>query len=222
MMPKVLIADDHPLFRDAIRDVVERLFAARGWGLACHEAASLADVEKLTAAGEDLDLILLDLFMPGTQGLSQLVSLRSRMPAVPVVIISSLSDPATVRQAITCGAAGFIPKSSPKDLIATALDVVFDGGIYVPSEMIASDNAAERPAAGRAAAEEADSGALTPRQVDVLALVADGKSNKQIAFELSISEMTVKAHMTAILRKLGVASRAQAIVMFQRQLVPHP
>ena len=219
-MPKVLIADDHPLFREAIRDVVEGLFGVDGWNLTCIEASGVEEMLGLAAGHEDLDLILLDLFMPGAHGLSHLMTLRSRMPQTPVVVISSLTDTETVQQAITCGAAGFIPKSSPKDLIATALQVVFAGGIYLPRELLGEpDPARDRPADHRGTADDPFSGPLTPRQVEVLNLVAEGKSNKRIAYELSISEMTVKAHVTAILRKLGVVSRAQAIVKFQRYLV---
>ena len=218
-MPKVLIADDHPLFREAIRDVVKGLFGVDGWELTCLEATGVEELLTLVESHEDLDLILLDLFMPGAHGLSHLMTLRGRMPQTPVVVISSLNDAETVRQALTCGAAGFIPKSSPKDLIATALQVVFAGGIYLPRELLGEpDPARERPA-DRGAADDPFSGPLTPRQVEVLNLVAEGKSNKRIAYDLSISEMTVKAHVTAILRKLGVVSRAQAIVKFQRHLV---
>ena len=219
-MPKVLIADDHPLFREAIREVVEGLFGADGGDLTCLEATGVDELLALAKDHDDLDLILLDLFMPGAHGLSHLMMLRCRMPQTPVVVISSLNDAETVRQAIACGAAGFIPKSSPKDLIATALQVVFAGGIYLPRELLGEpDPAKERPTDTRSAADDPFSGPLTPRQVEVLNLVAEGKSNKRIAYELSISEMTVKAHVTAILRKLGVFSRAQAIVKFQRHVV---
>lgn len=214
-MPRVLIADDHPLFRDAIRDVVARVFADQDEDLVCLEATDEAELLRLAESGEDLDLVLLDLSMPGAHGLSHLVRLRSRLPATPVVVISSVTDPATVRQAITCGAAGFIPKSAGKDAIAAALATVFAGGVHLPAELLAEAGPRAAPPGA-----DPDSGPLTSRQLAVLALVADGKANKQIAWELSISEMTVKAHITAILRKLGVSSRAQAIVMFQRNLVP--
>jgi DNA-binding NarL/FixJ family response regulator len=218
-MPKVLIADDHPLFREAIRNVVGGLFGVEGWELTCLEATGIEELLGLVQGHHDLDLILLDLFMPGAHGLSHLVTLRSRMPQTPIVVISSLNDADTVRQAIICGAAGFIPKSSPKDLIATALQVVFAGGIYLPRELLSDpEPSRERPADPRGVSDDPFSGPLTPRQVKVLNLVAEGKSNKRIAYELSISEMTVKAHVTAILRKLGVVSRAQAIVKFQRNL----
>ena len=219
-MPKVLIADDHPLFRAAIRDVVHSVFGAEARDLTCLEATGVDELLALARQHDDLDLILLDLFMPGAHGLSHLTALRGRMPQTPVVVISSLSDGETVRQAITCGAAGFIPKSSPKDLIATALQLVFAGGIYLPRELLGEpDGAKDRPAEQRGGADDPFSGPLTPRQIEVLNLIAEGKSNKRIAYELSISEMTVKAHVTAILRKLGVVSRAQAIVKFQRNLV---
>ncbi len=219
-MARVLIADDHPLFRDAIRGVVAQVFAEAGWEFSCVEAATVAEVMRLADEEDDLDVLLLDLYMPGAQGLSQLVALRSKLPSTPIIVLSSLSDPRTVEQCITCGAAGFVPKSPSKEAIATALKTVFEGGIYLPESGPAADPAPLQPFQRRHSADDQDSGPLTGRQVAVLELVANGKSNKQIAWELSISETTVKAHMTAILRKLGVSSRAQAIVLFQRQLVP--
>ena len=221
-MSRVLIADDHPLFRDAIRSVVAAVFAEAGWEFNCTEAATVEEVMAAAEAEQDFDVVLLDLYMPGAQGLSQLISLRGKLPATPIIILSSITDPATVSQCITCGAAGFVPKSSPKDTIAQALKTVFDGGIWLPplEKAPIATPPLMMPLRRRAAADDQDDGPLTGRQVAVLELVASGMSNKQIAWELSISETTVKAHMTAILRKLGVASRAQAIVLFQRQLPP--
>ncbi|PPQ27331.1 LuxR C-terminal-related transcriptional regulator [Rhodopila globiformis] len=204
-MQKVLVAEDHPLFREAIREVVERLFAARGWALTCLEACATTELFEAVARDDDLDLILLDLFMPGSNGLADLVALRDKVPATPIVVISSLEDLSVVRRALACGAAGYIAKSTSKDAMMQALQVVLDGGIYTPFQGI-------EPAASAAAADEP----LTPRQIAVLVLLAKGCSNKQIARDLDISDVTVKAHMTAILRKLGVATRAQAIVAFQR------
>ncbi|CAH2602625.1 Glycerol metabolism activator [Rhodovastum atsumiense] len=204
-MTRVLIADDHPLFREAIRNVIACLLEGEGGGFTCLEATDAEGLARATeAAGDDLDLILLDLFMPGADGMAHLVALRRRVPQTPVVVISAREDGATVRQAITCGAAGFIPKSAPKEQIATALRVVFAGGIYLPPGL-ATDEPAVEPSGSE----------LTPRQIAVLELIVQGKSNKQIAHELAISEMTVKAHVTAVLRKLGVFSRAQAIVRFR-------
>lgn len=217
-MPKVLIADDHPLFRDAIKDVVGQLFVSRGWDFVCLEATRSDEVTAAAEQDEELDLILLDLSMPGASGLSTLVALRSKAPATPIIVVSSLDDPSTMRQAIALGAAGFIPKSSSKDLIATALQVVFAGGVYVPRELLddLGEDARPRPPT----AEERPGNALTSRQLAVLDLLARGLSNKLIARDLDISDMTVKAHVTAILRKLGVSSRAQAIVMFRQQQAP--
>jgi DNA-binding NarL/FixJ family response regulator len=210
MMTKVLIAEDHPLFREAMRDVLGRLFQERGSGFVCIEAATKDDVFDVAEREEDLDLVLLDLFMPGAHGLEELVALRAKVPATPIVVISSLSDPATMRRAMACGAAGFIPKSSSKQLIAKALEVVFEGGVYVPRELLAEQTAID-------GTDEAHSEPMTARQLAVLGLLADGKSNKEIARELAISDVTVKAHVTAVLRKLGVATRAQAIVAFRSQ-----
>jgi len=217
-MTRVLIADDHPLFRDAIRGVVAQVFADFGWEFSCVEAATVGEAMRVAEGEEELDLLLLDLYMPGAQGLSQLVALRSKVPATPIIVLSSLSDPQTVSQCLTCGAAGFVPKSASKDEIAIALKTVFEGGIYTPT-FLGMAPAPLNPVSRRHVPDDQDTGPLTGRQVAVLDLVANGKSNKQIAWELSISETTVKAHMTAILRKLGVNSRAQAIVLFQRNLV---
>ena len=219
-MQTVLIADDHPLFREAVRDVVGRLFAAKGWEFACVEATTLDEALAVAGDASDLDLILLDLYMPGTRDLSGLVALRAKQPATPIVVVSSLSDSDTVRRAMTCGAAGFIPKSSSKELMVNALQLVLAGGIYLPRELLDA-----APASRRAAGEPQDStlpDRLTPRQVAVLARLAQGKSNKEIARELAISDLTVKAHVTAILRSLGVTTRAQAIVAFRRERMQEP
>ena len=205
-MQKVLIAEDHPLFREAIREVIARLFAARGWDFICLEAAEAKELFAAIAGDDDLDLILLDLFMPGSNGLADLVTVRERVPGTPIIVISSLEDPSVVRRALACGAAGYIAKSAPKETMIEALQIVLDGGIYVPADPAA------RPGTDAAPADEP----LTPRQVAVLALLAQGRSNKQIAREMDIGEVTVKAHMTAILRKLGVTTRTEAIVAFQR------
>jgi len=208
-MPRVLIADDHPLFRDAIKDVVGSLFLAQGWDFVCLEATRCSEVAAVVEREEELDLILLDLSMPGADGLSMLMALRSKAPATPVIVISSLDDPPTVRQAMACGAAGFIPKSSPKDLIAVALQVVFAGGVYMPRELL--DDVERRTDTASTPGDDAGGDALTPRQSAVLDLLVRGMSNKHIARALAISDATVKAHVTAVLRKLGVSSRAQAI-----------
>jgi len=215
-MSRVLIAEDHPLFRDALKGVLGQVFGDAGL-----EAVEAGTIEALLAAIEaddSFDLVMLDLFMPGAQGLSHLVTVRARLPDTPIVIFSSVNDAKAVRQTITCGAAGFIPKSAVREEIAQALRVVMEGGVYLPVRFQAElDAAALRPR--HRVDEEEDRGKLTGRQVAVLELVASGKANKQIAYELGISEITVKTHVTAILRKLRCTSRSQAIVMFQKRLV---
>ncbi|WP_395666682.1 response regulator [Methylocella sp.] len=203
-MTKVLIADDHPVFRQALGDMVGKLMP--GPELARLEAADRAQLFEIVER-EDIDLILLDLGMPGMTGLPELVAIRNIAPATPVVIVSALDDATVVNQAINCGAAGFIPKSVSMEELAGALKQVLDGGVYVPC---ADDPRGERR-------QGAETGALTPRQLAVLGLLAAGKSNKEIARALSISDLTVKVHITTIFRKLGVATRTQAIVAFQRE-----
>jgi DNA-binding NarL/FixJ family response regulator len=217
-MTRVLIADSQPLFRDAICGVVAQIFASFGWSFSHSQAGTIDEVMRIADQEDDLDAILLDLSLLGSHGLAQLVSLRAKQPAVPLIVLSSVADPQTVHLCMTCGVAGFIAKSASRTEIIRALQTVFDGGIHMPNF---PGSPASPPAFGtfgrRAYDDEQECGPLSGRQVAVLDLVTDGKSNKQIAWELSISETTVKAHMTAILRKLGVSSRAQAIVLLQRQ-----
>jgi DNA-binding NarL/FixJ family response regulator len=216
-MPRVLIAEDHPLFRDALCDVLRQILGQPTSPFEAVETDTIAALLAVLETDDAFDLVMLDLFMPGAQGLSHLVTVRARLPDTPIIVFSSVNDAKAVRQTITCGAAGFIPKSAPREDIAQALRIVMDGGVYLPDRFKAElDAAALRPRAR--GAEEEDRGKLTGRQVAVLEQVAAGKANKQIAYELGISEITVKTHVTAILRKLGVTSRSQAIVMFQKRL----
>ena len=216
-MPRVLMAEDHPLFREALHRVLNQILGADDAPLEAVEAGTVDELLAAAHSDDSFDLVMLDLFMPGAQGLSHLVAVRARMPATPIVVFSSISDPKAVRQTITCGAAGFIPKSASQDEIAGALKTVMSGGIYLPLRFKAEiDAGALKPR--HHWDDDEERGALTGRQVAVLELVAAGKANKQIAYELGISEITVKTHVTAILRKLRVTSRSQAIVMFQKRL----
>ncbi|WP_431856005.1 response regulator [Azospirillum sp.] len=206
-MTKILIADDHPMVRDALRSAV---------GYTCQaeqvfEAGCLDDATRLLAAQGDMDLLLLDINMPGMNGLSGLVSLRSQFPATPVVVVSAHEDRKLVREVIQCGAAGFIPKSTPRDGIAAALRLVMEGGVYVP-ELPGEDE----PEDGETAEIARRLATLTPQQMRVLEMLGTGKLNKEIAYELSITETTVKAHVSAILQKLKVYSRTQAVVFANR------
>ncbi len=212
-MGRVLIADEQPLFRDALRGVLDQ-FSADAWRFTCQEADSFDALMRLADDDDDLDAVLLDFSLLREQGQAELVALRSKLPSVPVIVFAAGENAEKMRLCLTCGVAGFISKTSGREEVMIALRTVFGGGIAVP-------RGAASPASGavrrRGAFAYQGCGSLSDRQTAVLKLVTDGKSNKQIAWELSISETTVKAHMTAILRKLGVSSRAQAIVLLQRR-----
>lgn len=200
---KLLIADDHPLFRVAISHALQAILA----GHAPIEASSLRTLEEAVRAHADLDLVLLDLHMPGARGFSSLVFLRGERPDVPVVVISSNDHPRTIRRAQQFGAAGFIPKATPVARMLEAVQTVLDGGVWFPP--LAEKSEEDERLAARLAQ-------LTPQQVRVLMCLADGLLNKQIAYELGVSEATVKAHVSAILQKLGVESRTQAVIAASR------
>lgn len=204
-MTRVLIADDHPLFRDAVREVIARVRPEA----TCVEAATYEEVLAQTREDERFDLIVVDLMMPGGDELSQLARLRDRVPATPTIVISSRDDAMTIRSALRCGVAGYIPKSAPCAEMERAIGTVLAGGTYVP------DALAPHPAQ-----DEAPDGdePLTRRQYGVLEQLALGRSNRQIASHLGIEEITVKAHISAILRKLHVTNRVQAVVVSREYL----
>jgi DNA-binding NarL/FixJ family response regulator len=204
-MQTILIVDDHPLFRAAIRDIIGRLFAGKGWEATFREASSFQEAFRLTAAAPDLDLVTLDICLPDSNDLSGLLRFRAVAPAAPIVVISAIEERDTMVRAMLCGAVGFIPKASSMDSMIEGLQVVLAGGVYLPPGSQPMQRNGDHPA-GEAGV------ALTPRQAAVLEKLVEGKSNKQIARELAISDMTVKVHVTAILRSLGVETRAQAIV----------
>lgn len=200
---QVLIADDHPLFRGALREAVNGLFDRIGVA----EAGTFEEVvERLEDAGE-LDLILLDLQMPGARGFSGLMYLRAQYPSLPVAIVSANDDPAVIRRCMAFGAAGFLPKTLGVEALRAAIGRVLAGEMWTPPDVELADEAdAEGAALIRRLAT------LTPQQVRVLMMLSTGLLNKQIAFELGVSEATVKAHVSAILQKLGVESRTQAVI----------
>lgn len=195
--PRVLIADDHPLYCDALRAVVPQ--ACPGANIS--EANSQEQVLAAVAGGREFNLVLLDLNLPGATGLSCLSAIRRTAPTTPIVVVSAVGDPKIMQDVIMAGASAFIPKSAPGQVLINALRVILAGGTYMPTGIVA----ALRSADGAAARNE-----LTLRQRRVLELLATGLSNKRIARELGISEITVKAHVTAIFRKLGVVNRVQA------------
>lgn len=210
-MPLILIADDHPLFREALRGAISRL-------LADHEIREAEDADGLYAmveAAPDADLLLLDLNMPGVHGLSALVHLRAQHPQLPIVMVSAREEPALMRRALDHGAMGFIPKSADAASIGEALRQVLDGERWVPpqaAQLAPAGDEDEREIARRVAE-------LTPQQFRVLQMLCTGLLNKQIAWELGVSEATIKAHMTAILRKLGAHNRTQAVLLAGRLAV---
>ena len=210
-MYRILIADDHPLFREAITNVIESGFP----GTETLETEDLETALKLAQENEDLDLVLLDLNMPGMNGLNGLISLRNEAPTVPVVIVSAEDDKQIVLQAITCGAVGFISKSSPRSQMTEALQQILAGNVYLPSDIIrqsGQENRRNRRNNDHPQIDPELLSSLTRRQLLVLERMAKGESNKQIAYNLHIAETTVKAHVSAILRKLGVHNRVQAIL----------
>lgn len=209
-MIRVLIADDHPLFRAAL---VQALSACLD-DVEVMEARDLPETDALLAAHEDIDLLLLDLHMPGNYGLAGLASIRCHFPAVAVVVVSANEDPCVIRRSLDHGAAGFIPKSSGLNDLTEALQTVLDCREWVPPHLARAVAEMDSSDADLVLAEHVAK--LTPQQFRVLALVADGRLNKQIADELGIQERTVKAHMSEIMNKLEVRNRTQAGIAFRR------
>lgn len=199
---RFLIADDHPLFRGALRAAISGPFASAHIA----EAGSFGDVTADLEQRPDTDLVLLDLKMPGVSGFSGLLYLRAQYPGVPVIVVSALQEPDIIRRCMGFGASGFIPKTLEVDGMRDAIRTVLDGGSWTPPDLsLAAEDSETADLARRLSS-------LTPQQVRVLMMLSDGLLNKQIAHELGVSEATVKAHVSAILLKLGVESRTQAVI----------
>ncbi len=209
----ILIADDHPLFRSALR---QALLAAADARVQLTEVGTISELQVILDARADWDLVLLDLNMPGAYGFSGLVLLRGQYPHVPVVVISAQEDASVVNRARDFGASGFIPKSSSLEAIQEAVRTVLEGGSSWPAS---TGNGG--PLSEQEKTVSAQLASLTPQQFRVLTMVCDGLLNKQIAYELSVSEATVKAHVTAIFRKLGVRTRTQAALVLQQMELTH-
>ena len=199
----LVIADDHPLFRDALRQAVASVVASAK----IDEAGSFEELTALLDLDSDVDLVLLDLTMPGISGFSGLIYLRAQFPAIPVVIVSASDDGGTIRQSLDFGASGFIPKRFGVDTLRDAITKVLGGDVWVPADTDLSS--ATDPELMRLRDRLVT---LTPQQVRVLMMLSEGLLNKQIAYELGVSEATIKAHVSAILQKLGVESRTQAVI----------
>ncbi len=203
---KLVVVDDHPLFREALTGTIRtrlpecRVLTAPGFG----------QLQEILEANDDVDLVLLDLHLPGNHGLSGLAWLRGHYPAVPVIVISAHDDAEVIRRAMADGAAGFLSKSAESGTILEAIGRVMAGEIWTAAE----------PGDASALSDESELarrvGELTPQQFRILNMLGEGLLNKQMAWELDITEATVKAHMTAIMRKLGVHNRTQAVTLFNR------
>jgi DNA-binding NarL/FixJ family response regulator len=199
-----LVADDHPMVCDALASALGQTFAGAQFSM----AGTLAQAQAALDRQPDTDAVLLDLDMPGMDGLTGLARLRAEHPTVPIIIVSAAREAAVVQRAYEFGASAYIDKSASLEEIAGIVRAVLDGEIFAPPDAVAGDNFAQRAAQ------------LTPQQWRVLALMVQGDQNKQIAHKLGVGEATVKAHVTVILRKLGVRSRTQAVIEARGLVLP--
>jgi DNA-binding NarL/FixJ family response regulator len=200
----ILLVEDHPMMADALSLSLARLERTPQ----IQRVGDLESAFKVLEAGAEPDLVMLDLGLPGCSGIEALERLRSRFPALPVVVVSGERNPGTINAALDLGAMGFIPKSAPSDVFLNAVRLVASGGIYVPVEAL---NATSAQSAGTSSAPD-----LSPRQKQVLALLLKGLPNKLIARKLDISENTTKVHVSAVLHALGVGTRTQALIAANR------
>jgi DNA-binding NarL/FixJ family response regulator len=204
---KIILADDHPLFREALRRAIEQILPEAS----VEECSGLDSLQETLTRSRDADLVLLDLTMPGVQGFSGLIYLRAQYPEIPIVIVSANEDATVIRRAVEFGASGFVPKSLDLEGIGNAVRTILSGDIWVPPDvdLEAGEDKETADLVQRL-------GRLTPQQMRVLMMLSEGLLNKQIAYELSVSEATIKAHVSAILQKLGVDSRTQAVIAASR------
>jgi len=217
---RFLVADDHDLVREGLRYALQALVP----NSEILEARSAAEVQSIVALGARFDLVVLDLVMPGAGGFDLLCKLCDQLVNTPILVLSATDDAATMRRVLDCGAAGFVPKHTPHEVMLGAFKLVMSGGVYVPPALLTRNGVAmesasalrpeDIPATSHGSA--ALSAELTDRQRDVLALLERGLANKQIARQLGLSEHTVKIHVTAILNALGVSNRTQAVIAAQQ------
>jgi len=207
---KIIIADDHPLFRQALLGTLKSKFIDTNW----LEAQTIPELEQQLNDHSDSDLLLLDLNIPGAHGFSTLIHIRHNYPQIPVVIVSAHEDQDTISKSMEYGAAGFIPKSTPVELIFTAIQQVLFGNIWVPEAFQALEKE------GKCTDISERVASLTQQQYKILLMFAQGLLNKQIAYDLHVSEATIKAHATAIFRKLDVRNRTQAVIAIGQLDIP--
>jgi len=200
---KVIIADDHPLFRQALLETLKAKLTTTQW----LEAETVTDLNALLTHQNDADLLLLDLNIPGAHGFNTLIHIRKHFPQIPVVVVSAYEDIDTITKSMEFGASGFVPKSTPVEAIFAAISQVLNGGLWTPEAIVKPiDSPIQSDIVERIAS-------LTPQQHKILMMFAQGMLNKQIAYDLSVSEATIKAHATAIFRKLNVRNRTQAVIV---------
>ncbi|WP_227010809.1 response regulator [Pelagibius marinus] len=205
-----LIVDDHPLFCEALSMTLKTAVKVDK----VLTAGRLEDAIALLGEATKPDVILLDLNLPGVNGLDGLIRLKRAAPQVPIIVVSSLSENRIITSAIRAGAAGFVPKHSQRDVFTRAFADIWAGKVHLPSDYVApAEEDGDAPSASEDVIQRLAQ--LTPQQARILQCICEGKLNKQIAYDLSIAEATVKAHITAIMRKLGVHNRTQAVVMAQ-------
>jgi DNA-binding NarL/FixJ family response regulator len=202
------VADDHPLFRNALLEVIRQNYPDAVVGQSMDLDGAIRDLEK----NDETDLLLLDLHMPGSQDLFGLITVREKFSDIPVAIISADEDPGTISRAMGHGASGYIPKSCSPQIIHQAIHAILDGDRWVPDDYrnnLTPVTAEEKDLAAKIAT-------LTPQQYRVLCYLREGWLNKQIGYELGVTEATIKAHITAIFRKLGTSNRTQAVIMLSK------
>lgn len=213
MTQRFLIADDHPLFRSAMRGALSASFPTAR----IDEVGDIGSLQQAIDEDSDIDLLLLDLHMPGAQGFSALVHLEAQHPEIPIMVVSASETEEVMCRAIDYGASGFLPKSSSPEQISAAIAQVLQGKRWLP------DNVRYQQASSNDEKSIADVVAsLTPQQFRVASYLVQGLLNKQIAWELNVTEATIKAHITEIFRKLGVHSRTQAVLMLSQLDVNTP
>jgi DNA-binding NarL/FixJ family response regulator len=205
-MMRFLVVDDHPLFREALRSALRLVRTDAD----IFEATSIDGAIDVIAAHPDFDLTLLDLSLPGTTGFSGLIRIRTTYPKLPVVVVSGHEEPELVREAISLGIAGYIPKSTSRKQLAVAIGEVLNGSIYIPSQFLPLDGSKQSETSLQQIVKRLRD--LTPQQLLVLEMIREGMQNKQIAHELKLAETTVKAHVSEILRKLHVFTRTRAVI----------
>lgn len=205
---RILIGDDHLLFREGLRRLLEQLSADAVF----LDASTFSEVMSAARLDPPPDLVLIDLQMPGWPGFEGIGELRAMLPRIPIVVVSASESVADMRAALEQGASGFIPKSSSVNVMLGALNLVFSGGVYVPPIALMTDEPGVASPAAPAPSQRPGGALLTQRQWEVLNCLREGKSNKQIAYELGLSEGTVKIHVTAIFKSLGVKNRTQAVI----------